>query len=162
MSSIALKIIDARLKEPQYAPQYATPGAAGIDLRACIELAIKIRPGEFVAFVGPSGAGKSSLLRLLLGFDTPEAGSILYDGVDIRSIDPEHLRSQLGVVLQSSRLIMGTIGENIRVGRPLTNDQVWEAAEAAGVAETLKSLPMGLNTPIVNDGQAISELTRSG
>ena len=116
------------------------------------DVSIKIRPGEFVAFVGPSGAGKSSLLRLLLGFDTPEAGSILYDGVDIRSIDPEHLRSQLGVVLQSSRLIMGTIGENIRVGRPLTNDQVWEAAEAAGVAETLKSLPMGLNTPIVNDG----------
>ncbi len=116
------------------------------------DVSIKIRPGEFVAFVGPSGAGKSSLLRLLLGFDTPEAGSILYDGVDIRSIDPEHLRSQLGVVLQSSRLIMGSIGENIRVGRPLTNDQVWEAAEAAGVAETLRSLPMGLNTPIVNDG----------
>ena len=48
MSSIDLKIIDARLKEPQYAPQYATPGSAGIDLRACIELAIKIRPGETV------------------------------------------------------------------------------------------------------------------
>ena len=116
------------------------------------DVSVKIRPGEFVAFVGPSGAGKSSLLRLLLGFDTPEAGSVLYDGVDIRSIDPEHLRSQLGVVLQSSRLIMGTIGENIRVGRPLTDAQVWEAAEAAGVAETLRQLPMGLNTPIVNDG----------
>lgn len=48
MSRIDLKIIDARLKDPQYAPQYATPGSAGIDLRACIELAIKIRPGETV------------------------------------------------------------------------------------------------------------------
>jgi ABC-type bacteriocin/lantibiotic exporter with double-glycine peptidase domain len=116
------------------------------------DVSIKIRPGEFVAFVGPSGAGKSSLLRLLLGFDSPEAGSILYDGVDLRSIDPEHLRSQLGVVLQSSRLIRGTIGENIRVGRALTDNQVWEAAEAAGVAATLRSLPMGLSTPIVNEG----------
>lgn len=72
-------------------------------------LNIHIKPGEYVAFVGPSGCGKSTLLKLLLGFETPDAGRICYDGKDISSVDKHSLRKHLGVVLQNGKLISGSI-----------------------------------------------------
>jgi NHLM bacteriocin system ABC transporter ATP-binding protein len=115
------------------------------------DVSFAIRPGEFVAFTGPSGSGKSTLLRLLLGFEIPEAGTISYDNQDIAGIDVQALRRQLGVVLQSGRLVSGTILDNIIGSLPLSHDDAWEAARMAGLDRDIKAMPMGLHT-FVNDG----------
>jgi NHLM bacteriocin system ABC transporter ATP-binding protein len=115
------------------------------------DVSFAIRPGEFVAFTGPSGSGKSTLLRLLLGFEIPEAGTISYDNQDIAGIDVQALRRQLGVVLQSGRLVSGTILDNIIGSLPLNHDDAWEAARKAGLDGDIRAMPMGLHT-FVNDG----------
>lgn len=115
------------------------------------DVTFTIAPGEFVAFTGPSGSGKSTLLRLLLGFEQPESGMISYDGQDIAGIDIQAVRRQIGVVLQSGRLISGTIYENIVGSLPLTHDHAWEAANLAGVSRDIKAMPMGMHT-FVSDG----------
>ena len=102
--------------------------------------------GEFVAVVGPSGAGKSSLVRLLLGFDPPETGSIFLDGGDISSLDKRLMRQSFGVVLQNGRLLAGTIYQNIVAGAQLTRDQALEAARLAGLDADIAEMPMGLDT----------------
>lgn len=103
-------------------------------------------PGEFVAFVGPSGAGKSSVMRVLLGFELPEVGTVRYDGKDLDSVDPRALRRQMGVVVQSARLMPGDIYTNIVGARPLTPEDAWAAAEIAGIREDIEALPMGMHT----------------
>jgi len=111
-------------------------------------------PGEFVAFVGASGSGKSTTLRLLLGFEAPETGVIHYDRQDLAALDVVALRSQLGVVLQHSRLLAGTVLQNIVGVSPLTLEEAWEAAEAAGLADDIRALPMGMHT-VVSEGGSI-------
>lgn len=113
-------------------------------------------PGEFIAMVGPSGSGKSTMLRLLLGFEEPETGSVYYDNQDLASIDVSGVRSQIGVVLQSSKLISGTIFENIIGSSPLTQDDAWEAAEMAGIADDIKAMPMGMHTVVAEGGSTFS------
>ncbi len=115
------------------------------------DLSFSIQPGEFVAFTGPSGSGKSTLLRLLLGFETPEAGTISYDGQAIAGIDIQAVRQQIGVVLQSGRLTTGTILDNIIGSSQLTIDNAWEAARLAGLDRDIKAMPMGMHT-VVSDG----------
>ena len=109
---------------------------------------LKITPGEYVAIVGPSGSGKSSLFRLLLGFERPEAGAVLYDGKSIETLDASAVRRQLGVVLQNAKLANGNIYENICGGIRLPLDQVWEAAHLAGIAEDIRAMPMGMLTQL--------------
>ena len=109
---------------------------------------LKIPPGEFVAIVGPSGSGKSSLFRLLLGFERPEAGAVLYDGKSIETLDASAVRRQLGVVLQNAKLANGNIYENICGGVQLPLDQVWEAAHLAGIADDIRAMPMGMLTQL--------------
>ena len=118
---------------------------------------IKIRPGEFVAFVGPSGSGKSTLLRLLLGFETPEAGHVLYDGQDLKTLDPRAVRQQIGVVLQTSRVMPTDIFQNI-IGpsTTLTIDDAWEAAEMAGLGDDIRAMPMGMFTVVSEGGATFS------
>jgi len=113
-----------------------------------------IRPGEFVALVSPSGGGKSTLLRLLLGFETPDAGEIRYDGQPLASLDVQALRRQIGVVLQNGQLTEDTLYANIAGSRPLSPDDVWEAVRHAGLEPLVRSLPMGLDT-LVNEGGAV-------
>jgi NHLM bacteriocin system ABC transporter ATP-binding protein len=110
------------------------------------DVSFTAEPGEFVAFVGPSGAGKSSVMRILLGFEIPELGTVRYDGKDIESLDPRALRRQMGVVVQSARLMPGDIYTNIVGARPLTLDDAWEAAEIAGIKADIEALPMGMHT----------------
>ena len=118
------------------------------------DLSLTVEPGEFVAVVGPSGSGKSSLLRLLLGFDVPDAGSIRYDGKDLESLDIDAVREQLGVVLQKTDLLPGTIYQNIAGSADLTPDEVWAAARNAALDEDIARFPDGMNTEI-GDGVSI-------
>lgn len=117
------------------------------------DLSLTIKPGEYLAIVGSTGCGKSTLMRLLLGFETPQKGSILYDKKDISRIDPESLRKNIGVVMQDGKLFLGDIYSNIVITAPqIGMDQAWEAAEIASIADDIRAMPMGMNT-IICEGQ---------
>jgi ATP-binding cassette subfamily C protein len=120
------------------------------------DLSLKIHPGQFVAFVGSSGSGKSTLLRLLLGFEAPESGGIFYDGHDLSGLDIQAVRQQIGVVLQSSRPINGSIFNNIVGSAPLSVEDAWEAARLAGIEEDIRRMPMGMHTHLGDGGGSIS------
>ncbi|MBL8650100.1 MAG: ATP-binding cassette domain-containing protein [Sphingopyxis sp.] len=120
------------------------------------DLSLSVAPGEHVAIVGGSGSGKSTVLRLLLGFEAPATGSIAYDGQELASLDPARLRSQIGVVLQSSQLFAGTIMENIRGASDAGLEQCQTAAEAAGLAGDLALMPMGLHTMVTEGAGTLS------
>lgn len=115
------------------------------------DISLQIQAGQFVALVGPSGSGKSSLLRLLLGFETPETGAIYYDGQDLNGLDLESVRQQIGVVLQNGRLMSGLLLQNIIGASLLTVDDAWEAARMAGLDEDIKRMPMGMFT-VISEG----------
>ncbi|MDR3406300.1 MAG: NHLP bacteriocin export ABC transporter permease/ATPase subunit [Chthoniobacter sp.] len=117
---------------------------------------LKIKAGEFVAFVGGSGSGKSTLLRMLLGFEKPEAGNVYYDGQDLATLDLREVRQQMGVVLQTSRLVPTEIYRNIVGALPLTIDDAWEAARMAGLEEDIKNMPMGMHTVVSEGGGTFS------
>jgi ATP-binding cassette subfamily C protein len=120
------------------------------------EVSLRAQPGQFIAVVGPSGSGKSTLLRLLLGFETPEAGSIYYDGQDLTELDVQAVRRQIGVVLQNGKLMPGDIYTNIVGASLLTLDDAWEAARMAGLDEDIRQLPMGMHTVISEAGSTFS------
>ncbi|MGF1499150.1 MAG: NHLP bacteriocin export ABC transporter permease/ATPase subunit [Elainellaceae cyanobacterium] len=120
------------------------------------DVCMDINPGEFVAFVGPSGSGKSTILRLLLGFETPQSGTIYYDGQDLAGLDVSAVRRQLGVVLQNGRISAGTIFENIASGALVSMDDVWSAAEMSGLADDLRQMPMQLHTVVSEGGGNLS------
>jgi len=109
--------------------------------------------GEFIAIVGPSGSGKSTLLRLLLGFDEPFQGSILYDDTDLKLLDIKSVRRQIGAVLQNSKPICGDIYTNIVGGTSRTLDDAWEAARMSGIDREIKAMPMGMHT-LIGEGAA--------
>ncbi|MFE2262306.1 NHLP bacteriocin export ABC transporter permease/ATPase subunit [Streptomyces griseosporeus] len=119
------------------------------------DVSFEVRPGEFVAIVGPSGCGKSTLLRLLIGFDRPVSGSVLYDGQDLAALDPSAVRRQCGVVLQHAQPFSGSILDVICGTEPYTPEEAMAAAELAGLGEDIRRMPMGLHT-IVGGNGAIS------
>ncbi|MFF3611772.1 NHLP bacteriocin export ABC transporter permease/ATPase subunit [Streptomyces sp. NPDC002580] len=130
--------------------RYAEDGPLVLD-----DVSFAIRPGEFVAVVGPSGCGKSTLLRLLIGFDRPLSGSVLYDGQDLAALDQSAVRRQCGVVLQHAQPFTGSILDCICGTEPYTPEEAMAAAEMAGLAEDIRRMPMGLHT-LVSGGGAIS------
>lgn len=116
-------------------------------------LSLKIRPGEYVAIVGKTGCGKSTLMRILLGFETPQRGAVYYDSKDLKRIDVKSLRRKIGSVMQNGKLFTGDIYSNITIAAPwLTVDDAWKAAEIAGLAEDIRQMPMGMNT-LLSEGQ---------
>lgn len=118
---------------------------------------LHIKPGEYVAIVGRSGCGKSTVLRLLMGFENVEEGTITYNNVDIKDIDLGFLHRNMGTVLQNGSLFTGDIFSNITISAPyLTMKDAWEAAEKAGVAETIKQMPMGMHSLISEGSGGIS------
>ena len=121
------------------------------------DLNLKIRPGEYVAVVGRSGCGKSTLVKLLLGFETPESGSVYYDRMNIRELDLQSLRRNIGTVLQDGKLFAGNIFSNITITAPwLSEEDAWDAAEKAGIAEDIRRMPMGMSTMLSEGGGGIS------
>jgi ATP-binding cassette subfamily C protein len=120
------------------------------------DVSVRIQAGEFVAFVGASGSGKSTLLRLLLGFEALEGGAIFYDGQELGGLDVQAVRRQMGVVLQSGRLMSGDIFTNIVGASPATLDEAWTAARMAGLAEEIEAMPMGMHTVISEGGGTLS------
>ncbi|WP_030250942.1 NHLP bacteriocin export ABC transporter permease/ATPase subunit [Streptomyces violens] len=120
------------------------------------DVSFEVRPGEFVAVVGASGCGKSTLLRLLIGFDRPVSGSVLYDGQDLAALDQAAVRRQCGVVLQNAQPFNGSILECICGAEMFTQEEAWAAAEMAGLAEDIKRMPMGMHTMLSDGGGSIS------
>ncbi|MDF2096837.1 ABC transporter transmembrane domain-containing protein [Aquibaculum arenosum] len=133
----------------RYPARPDAPALEGFDLA--------VEPGETVALVGPSGAGKSTVFQLLLRFYDPQAGRILFDGVDLREADPQALRQRIGLVPQDAVIFSADAWENIRYGRPgASDDEVREAAEAAGCTEFLDALPQGFATFLGERGVRLS------
>jgi ATP-binding cassette subfamily C protein len=120
------------------------------------DVSLRIEPGQFVALVGPSGSGKSTLQRLLLAFETPESGDILYQGQSIAGLDTSALRRRIGVVLQNARIMSGSIFENITAGLPYSLDEAWAAARMAGIAEEIEAMPMGMHSLLMEGASTLS------
>jgi NHLM bacteriocin system ABC transporter ATP-binding protein len=121
------------------------------------QVSIKIRPGQYVAIVGKTGCGKSTLMRLLLGFETPDKGAIYYDGKDTRTLDLTSLRRKIGAVMQNGKLFTGDIYSNIVISAPtLTMEDAWEAARIADMAEDIEAMPMGMHTIITEGSGGVS------
>lgn len=119
---------------------------------------LHIKPGEYVGITGPSGCGKSTLLRLLLGFETPTEGYICYDHFNLQDLNKSALRSHcVGAVLQNGRLVEGSLLDNIRFTAPkATTDEVMETIRLVALDEDISHMPLGLQTPISEDGHGIS------
>ena len=120
------------------------------------DVSMKIQPHEFVAIVGGSGSGKSTLLRIMLGFEKPETGGVFYDNRDLNSVDVGSVRRNMGVVLQNSSIMQGSIYTNIIGSSALTIDDAWRAAEMAGLAADIERMPMGMHTMIPAGGGGLS------
>lgn len=120
------------------------------------DISFRVKKGEYVAIIGPSGCGKSTLFRLLLGFEHPQAGNVMYDGQNLKDINIQFVRSQIGVVLQNGQLMTGDILTNIIGTSDLTLEDAWEAAKMAGIDEDIRNMPMGMYTLVSEESSSIS------
>jgi ABC-type multidrug transport system fused ATPase/permease subunit len=121
------------------------------------DVVLTAEPGSTVAIVGPTGAGKTTLVNLLMRFYDTDSGTVLIDGIDIRTVSRQSLRSRIGMVLQDAWLFGGTIAENIAYGRPqASRDEIVAAARAAQVDRFVRSLPDGYDTRVSDDAGNIS------
>ncbi|GIK71672.1 MAG: multidrug ABC transporter ATP-binding protein [Chloroflexota bacterium] len=121
-------------------------------------VSLHARPGETVALVGPTGAGKTTIVNLLTRFYDVDAGRILLDGADIRTLDRYALRRQLGIVLQDTYLFTGSVLENIRYGRlDATDEEVYAAARLANAEQFIQRLPHGYATLLSERASNLSQ-----
>ena len=121
-------------------------------------ISIEAKPYSQIAIIGKSGSGKTTLLHLIAGLLPPAEGEILIDGENRSEISEASWFSQLSYISQSPYLFAGTIKENIAIGttRSATDEEVFEAAEKAGIAELIDSLPEGYNTMVGESGRGLS------
>ena len=132
----------------RYSP-HVPPAVDGADL--------EVQPGQVLAVVGRSGSGKSTLGRLLLGLYPPSSGRVLIDDIDLATMHPRSVRSQIGVVTQNPYIFGLSIRDNLLLGDPtLPLERLEAAAELAGVADDIRAMPMGWNTPLVDAGASLS------
>ncbi|MEM8949197.1 MAG: ATP-binding cassette domain-containing protein [Pseudomonadota bacterium] len=121
----------------------------GASRPALIGVEISVGAGELIAFLGDSGAGKSSLLKVLAGIYSPQAGSVRLDGFDLRQLHPRELRENIGYAPQQPHFFTGTIAQNLRLAHPAASDQdIWTASTEAGVLDDILRLENGFETRI--------------
>ena len=119
------------------------------------DVSISAPKGKMIAVVGPTGSGKTTIMNLINRFYDVDAGSISFDGTDIREFDLDSLRSKVGIVLQDSVLFSGTIRDNIRFGVPDASQEMVEAAaKATHIHDYIESLPDKYDT-LINDDQSV-------
>ncbi len=122
------------------------------------DVSLRAEPGETVAFVGPTGAGKTTMINVLGRFYEIQGGSIRVDGYDIRDVEKDSLRSQLGTVLQDNFLFADTVMENIRYGNlKATDEECVEAAKLANADQFITRLPQGYQTRLTERGSNLSQ-----
>ncbi len=139
---------------------FAYPGQQGNSLD---DVSFKINPGERVALIGKVGSGKTTLQKLIMGLYQPTAGAILFDGIDMRQLDPADVRRNLGCVSQDITLFYGSLRENITFGMPhARDDAIVAAAETAGLSEFVQRHPQGFDMPVGERGELLSGGQRQG
>ncbi len=152
------------------APEGAPPLPAGdgrVELRGVTfgydgepvlrDIDLTVEPGRTVALVGPTGSGKTTLVMLIPRLYDTDEGSVLVDGVDVRSVDPTSLRREVAVVSDDAFLFSATLGDNIAYARPDASDEeVLAAARRAGLSELVDELPDGLDTLVGERGLTLS------
>ncbi|MCL2814233.1 MAG: ABC transporter ATP-binding protein/permease [Oscillospiraceae bacterium] len=140
---------DISIKKATFGYQSYSPVLENINL--------EIKSGEMIGIVGHSGSGKTTLINLLMRLYDVNEGEIIIDGVNIKDISQEALRSQIGVVLQETHLFTGTVRENIRYSKPYASDEeVIEAARVANAHDFIVNLPEGYNTLVGEKGYSMS------
>ena len=121
-------------------------------------ISLYAKPGQKIAFVGSTGAGKTTITNLINRFYDVTAGSITYDGIDVRLIRKNALRSSLGIVLQDTHLFTGTVADNIRFGKlDATQKEIEKAAKIANADSFIRRLPQGYDTMVTSDGANLSQ-----
>ena len=116
-------------------------------------LSLDIKEGDYIAIVGQTGCGKSTLVRLLLGFEKPLQGKVLYDNMNIEELDTSSLRRNIGTVMQNGSLFHADIYSNIIISCPsMSEEDAWVAAEIANIADDIREMPMGMKT-VISEGQ---------
>ena len=120
-------------------------------------VSLEVAAGQSVALVGHTGSGKSTFINLLCRFYDPVEGQILIDGIEIRDVTLQSLRSQVGIVLQDTFIFSGTVRENLRFGKlDATNEEIEAAAKAVGAHDFIMSLPYGYDTQVEERGNMLS------
>ena len=144
--------LNGAVRAEQLTFQYTSHGPPAID-----RVDLEVSPGQVLAIVGRSGSGKSTLGRLLLGLYQPSSGRVVLDGIDLASLHPRSVRSQIGVVTQDPYIFGLSIRDNLSLGDPgLPLDRLQTAAELACVADDIDAMPMGWDTPLVDAGASLS------
>jgi ATP-binding cassette subfamily C protein LapB len=130
------------------------PGASE---KAIDGVSFAINPGEHVALLGRVGSGKSTIARLVIGLYPPEDGLVLVDGTDIRQMDPQFLRRNIGAVMQESVLLTGSVRENIALGRDHVDDEeLLRAAQISGTHQFLGQIANGYDLKLADRGEGLS------
>ncbi|WP_280251971.1 ABC transporter ATP-binding protein [Nocardia abscessus] len=144
---------DPAVVDLQFA-EFAFPGAEKPVLKA---IRFQARPGTTTAIVGSTGAGKTTLINLIPRLMDVTDGAVYLGGTDVRHIDLEVLRAQIGLVPQKGYLFSGTIASNLRYGNPnATDEELWRALEIAQAADFVREMPQGLQTPVAQGGTTVS------
>ncbi|MGX1804586.1 ABC transporter ATP-binding protein [Nocardia sp. NPDC055321] len=134
--------------------EFKFPGAEKPVLRA---IRFRAEPGTTTAIVGATGSGKTTLVNLIPRLIDVTDGAVYVGGTDVRHLDLELLRNQIGLVPQKAYLFSGTIGSNLRYGKPdATDAELWHALEIAQAADFVREMPQGLETPVAQGGTTVS------
>ena len=130
------------------------PGAEHAVLQ---HISLTALPGQTTAIIGSTGAGKTSLINVAARLFDVTSGAVLFDGVDVRELDPDILWQRIGIVPQKPYLFAGTVASNLRYGKPdATDDELWTALEVAQAADFVRAMPGMLNAEIAQGGVSVS------
>jgi len=119
-------------------------------------ISFEVKPGHTLAIIGATGSGKTTIINLLERFYDPQQGSVMLDGVDVRSLEPHWLREHIGLVMQDIFIVPGSIRENILLDRELSESEIGRIVHLSQLESVVQSLPRGLDTRIGEGGMDLS------